>query len=242
MAIRYLLGDKLFDNLFKFKKGQFILTQSWHQQMNDDGSKGTLLYYFYDDPRETTTEPLESERSLETKTVYNHPAILAKHPGSGRSETVTRIEGYNILFDPELPQNIMTDAQPEQHLRRTYDAPQGPADFEKLEYYREYPENVPSFGDFPHKSAGAIAEEAEALATSTMSDEQWEASRYIRQWLARGLHRVLNFSRLIRCLKNAEEAYLHGEYDDVLHASKSAKKEDRFNAIHARVVAGLRTV
>ena len=220
--MRYLIGDELFDKTFKFKAGQFILTQKWEIPMDEAGSMGNLPYHFYDDLSKGTTVSSEKKSRLETRTVFNHSAFSGKHPGRvERLENATWVDGYYIVFDPESPQNILSGAELDQKLRRAYDDPQGPADFEKLELYTRFPNTVPSFGDFPRKSAETIAEEAKPLATTTLSDVQWEVSRGVRDYLARGLRRVLNFPRLVSYLQEAEEAYLDGDTKyDVLCRTK----------------------
>lgn len=190
---------------------------------------GNLLYHFYDDDtrRVTILEP-----HIVTKTVFNHPGYLAKHPGgSGRLENVTQIDDYNIVFDPETLQSVLSDAELEQYLRQKFDAPQDSADFGQLEFYREFPEAVPSFSDFLPKSAETITEEAKRSATSTLDDIQWEVSLDVREYLARGLCRVLNVPRLFRCLKEAEEAHIDGDTGyDVLYEAKQAQRRDQFNS------------
>jgi hypothetical protein len=229
MAIRYLIGDMLFDNVFRFQTGTFILTQSWYQPMNEAGTVGSLLYPFYDHPQKTPDVSLGSKPRLETRTVFNHPAYFAKHPGgTGRLQNITQINDYSIIFDPESHQNILLYENLSRKLRQTFDAPQSLADFEKLEFYSQFPQNVPSFNDIPQKSAEAIAEEAKKFATYTLSDEQWEASRGVRDYLARGLRRVLNFPRLTSRLQEAEKAYANRDTDyDVLYNAKRAQERDQ---------------
>jgi hypothetical protein len=142
---------------------------------------------------------------------------------------------YNIVFDPESPQNILSDAELDQKLRETYDTTQDTADFDKLELYSEFPDAVPTFSDFPQKSAKTIAKEAGDLASTTLNDTQWEMSRVVREFLARGLCRVLNFQRLISCLQEAENAYLSGDTDfNVLHRAKLAQEsEDDGRALYS---------
>jgi hypothetical protein len=135
---------------------------------------------------------------------------------------------YFIAFDPESQQNILSNAELDQKLRRAFDAPQDNADLEKLEIYRMFPENVPSFKDLPRKSAETIAKDAREFATYTLSDTEWEASQNERDYLARGLRLVLNFSRLISCLQEAEEAYRDGDTDyNILCSIEQAHTKDR---------------
>jgi len=104
MAIRYLIGDGLFDKLFKFGKRQFTLTQNHYQPMNKAGTTGSLLYPFYDKPLHgKATDSLESQTRIQTRAVYGHTAYIAKHPGGeARLYHVTQINGDNIIFEPAI--------------------------------------------------------------------------------------------------------------------------------------------
>ncbi len=173
---RFLTGDGLLDELFEFGPGEFTLTQNWEIPMNKAGTMGNLLYDFYDYPK--TTESLQSETRIRTRAVFNHPAYLAKHPGGTRRlETVTQIDDYNIVFDPDTPQNILSNVDLEQRLRQTYDAPQDSADWGKLEFYKAFPEKVPpSYSNYSWKSALDITENAKKYANRILSDAEWEDS------------------------------------------------------------------
>jgi hypothetical protein len=83
MAIRFLLGDALFDQVFKLKAGQFILTQKWNSPVNHAGSMGNLLYCFLDTPSEDSDTSLQNSRII-VKTVFNHPEYISKHPGGSK--------------------------------------------------------------------------------------------------------------------------------------------------------------
>lgn len=224
MRIRYLLGDKLFDTIFNFGRGQFILTQKWYAQMNKAGTLGNLLYHIYDDPRNTATLSLPTPR-IETRAFFNHPSYLNKHPGgTARLENVTQVSNssgdgddddddscYIVIFDPKSQQNILSKAELDQTLRQAFDSPQDFADFEKLEINKKFPESVRFFDDQTLKTAEAIAKEAHDLATYIMTDTEGEASKGERNHLARGLRLVLNFPRLISCLQEIEEVHRNGE-------------------------------
>ena len=108
MAIRYLIGDTLFDALFSFEKDEFILTQKWHVPMNKAESEGNLSYHFYDDPARSTIETW-----IGAKTVYNHPEYIAKHPGgTGRLQNVIRIHEGDVdsfvIFEAEASRPEIT--------------------------------------------------------------------------------------------------------------------------------------
>jgi len=82
MAIRYLIGDALFNELIKFRKGEFILTQVYYEFMSSLKSSGNLLYPFYDNPPSgITTDTLQHETRIRTRTVFNHGTYPTEHPG-----------------------------------------------------------------------------------------------------------------------------------------------------------------
>jgi hypothetical protein len=227
-GIRCLTGDRLFDELFDFGPGEFTLTQNWEIPMNKAGTMGNLLHDFYDDS--TTTDSSPPEIRIRTRAVFNYPAYLRKHlGGSRRLETFTQVNDVIICFDPEIPENILSNIKLEERLRQTYDAIQDSADLGKLEFYEAFPEKVPpSYSNYSRKSAQVISEDAKKYANHILSDAEWEESRAERENLARGLDRTLNFPRLISCLKGAHAAYLDGAiagtvYKDVLSRANRSK-------------------
>ncbi|KAF4629965.1 hypothetical protein G7Y89_g8176 [Cudoniella acicularis] len=230
-GIRFLTGDGLFDELFDFGPGEFTLTQNWEIPMNEAGTMGNLLYDFYDYSK--TTDSLQLEIRIRTRAVFNYPAYLGKHPGGPRRlETVTQIDDVIICFDPETPQNILSNVKLEERLRQTYDAVQDSADLGKLEFYKAFPGKVPpSYSNYSQKSAQVISEDAKKYANHILSDAEWEESRAERENLALGLDRPLNFTRLISCLKGAHDAHLNRAIarainKDVLSRAKRSKLED----------------
>lgn len=127
MGLRYLTGDRRFDVFFKFKAGEFILSQKWNRPMNKAISPGNLLHSLYD-RSDMATMSLDNPR-LENKTIFNHSAYLAKHPGGhGRLQNVTQIEDCYIVFDPESPQNILSRTGLDEKLRQSFHDAQGLAD------------------------------------------------------------------------------------------------------------------
>ncbi|KAJ5346936.1 uncharacterized protein N7506_000189 [Penicillium brevicompactum] len=50
MAIRYMIGDGLFDRLFQFQKGKFTISQQCYSPANLENQTGNLLFPFYDRP------------------------------------------------------------------------------------------------------------------------------------------------------------------------------------------------
>lgn len=62
MSLRRARGDRTLRQKFKLKKGEFTLTQYWDQPMNDAGTKGNLLYSFYDLPPGIITDSRAPKR------------------------------------------------------------------------------------------------------------------------------------------------------------------------------------
>lgn len=229
MAIRYLIGDGLFNELFKFKKGQFILTQNWDEPVNDVGTIGNLLYPFYDHPLQAP----ESQTRIHTKTVFNDEAYLAKHPGGeGRLHNVIQIDGYNsynIVFDPGAPRNILADAELETRSLQAYNAPRSLADEERLWFYANFPDFV--HPDFAPKNWGVLAEEAKKFADHILTETEWKDRRSDREKRARGMHLTFNFQRLISSIEEAQVAYSNGALYDVLSRAEKAKAAATSNTI-----------
>lgn len=227
MAMRYIIGDGLFDKTFVFKKKEFILTPTWDEPMTGVGTAGSLLYPFYDDPRYVTTK----RSRIQTRTVFNYPTYLAKHPGgAGRLHNVTEIDGYNIIFDPGAPQNILSTIALDERFMQVYNAPRSSTDLEKVWLYTNFPEIV--HPDFAPKSWGDLAEEIKRYADHTLDETKWKASRVEREGEAHGLHLIFNFQRLVRCLEETNDEHQSGttsvfsrarkmKYDDYLLGVRS---------------------
>ena len=80
------------------------------------------------------------------------------------------------------------------------------------------------------------------MANFSLSDEEWELSRPERDHLARNLDLVLNFPRLISCLRAAQEACRNGETSyKILHESMRARARDNATLILDFTMASLRT-
>jgi hypothetical protein len=201
MAIRYLIGDAMFDKVFGFEKGQFILTQNWIDSMNIARSDGNLLHRFYDNPLlKQTSDPPESTTRIQTRTVYNHPKYLAKHPGGmGKLHNITQIDEFNIVFKPGARRNILSDSELDQHFMQLYNAPQDPADLQKLRLYTSFPDFV--YSDFAPETFGTLAREAKERADHTFDETEWRDSQAEREKEADGMHRPFNFERLIEFLR-----------------------------------------
>jgi hypothetical protein len=197
--------------------------------MNDDGTEGNLLNPFYDNPR--TTDPLESQARIQTRTIYNHSRYTDKHPGGeSRLENVFRIDGYNMTFGPSAPRNIFIDVDLEEALLQIYNAPQDFADSERLWRYKRSPDYV-----HPHsasKSNRVLVEEAEKLAGHILDDTAWNDSKHLRYWNARECHLILNDERLIKCLEETKDAHLSGAIDeDILSRARKMKLLDEIRSM-----------
>lgn len=189
MAIRYLVGDGIFDKVFASENASFVLTQVWNQPLNRSGTKGSMLYQFYDTPYQ---EILTGGSMIRTRTFYNHESYLAKHPG-GMSllHNVTQIGDRNYVFDPSAHENILSEAELEQRLLQSYNAPRGLADFEKLRLYDLAPGYVHK--DFAPWTFGDLAKEAARFATRTLSESEWKESQTQRKEASDGLCLTFNF-------------------------------------------------
>lgn len=121
MGIRFLLGDDVFHRSFKFKKGEFILTQSWNYPINQHYTDGNLLHPFYDDP-----QPSATDYRLHTKTVPNDAAYSIKHPGgTARLENFTQVDDRCFVFGGRPgSHNVVSDEELEAKLRHDYNASQ----------------------------------------------------------------------------------------------------------------------
>jgi hypothetical protein len=210
MAIRYFIGDALFNELIKFRKGEFILTQVYYEFMSSLKSRGNLLYPFYDNPPYgITTDTLQHETRIRTRTVFNHGTYPTEYPGGvARLHNVTQIDGNYVVFAPGAPNNILSQTELEQRLVEEYDEPQDFMDSEKVWH------------------DGTIAEEAEKYAHYTLNEHEWKKSQREREMKASRFHLIFNFQRLIRCLSEAQEARLNEAGDgDVLSRARKMKTE-----------------
>ena len=210
MLIRGLAGDELFNRSFPFKKGQFTLTESWPEPMNDAGTIGNLLYDFYDDPWcAKMTDPPGSQRRIQTRTLWNHETYLRRHPGGDTQlHNCFKIDGEYYFFDPEARQNILSEAEFERSLMHAYNAPRDFADADRLFIYDLGPDYV--HADFAPKSFGTLAEEAKEYENHTLSEAEWKDSAKKRRDRDNRMCLEFNFQRLIGCLEEAQDAQVHG--------------------------------
>ncbi|OCL10054.1 hypothetical protein AOQ84DRAFT_431039 [Glonium stellatum] len=177
MAIRYLIGDELFDKVFNFKKGGFTLTQGLYEPMNEAGSYGNLLDRFCDDPRrKKTTNFVESTTRIQLRAIFNHPEYPAQHPGGmDNHENVVQIDGYNFVLESVAPQNILSDLELDQSLMQLYNASWDLADLRTLWLWRHIPDFV--YSHFYLKDFGTLAREAEEHAGHTLNATEWGNSQ-----------------------------------------------------------------
>jgi hypothetical protein len=202
MGMRRGLGDRLFQERFKFKKG-FTLTQYCQVPMDDDGTIGNLLYPLYDNPlHKGTADSFEGQARIQTRAVFNHKTYLDKHPG-GMHPFHYSIEidnDYYIIFDPDAPRSILSKGELEQLLMQAYNAPRDSADKDRLLVYAA----LPNFehDHFAPKTFGVLAEEAKEYVDHTMSENEWKHGQDERETAADGSHLMFNFPRLVSCLKD----------------------------------------
>ncbi|KFZ23168.1 hypothetical protein V502_02351 [Pseudogymnoascus sp. VKM F-4520 (FW-2644)] len=178
--------------------------------MNDAGTTGNLLYDFYDDPWcAKMTDPPESQRRIQTRTLWNHDTYLNKHPGGDTQlHNCFKIDDEYYFFDPEAPQNILSEAEFERSLMHDYNAPRDFADADRLVMYNLIPDYV--HVDFAPKSFGTLAEEAK------------NANK--RRERANGMCLEFNFQRLIGCLEEVKDAQVHGTTYNALSRANTLRR------------------
>ncbi|KAJ5115557.1 hypothetical protein N7526_011438 [Penicillium atrosanguineum] len=224
MAIRYLVGDELFHQLFQFKKGEFAITQQSYQPMDSRCKGGNLLYPLHDKP--LLVDVSETQTRIQILSVFNHPNYLKKHPGGmARLQNVVKIDDYNMVFEPGAHQNTFLDTELENDLMGAYNAPRDFSDTEKLWLW----DKMSGF-KHPHfegRSFGDLAEEAKEFADHTLSESEWNSSRADRENMAVGCHLIFNFQRLIRCLNETRKLYLDGDTEtDIISRARRLQAED----------------
>ncbi|KAJ5115556.1 hypothetical protein N7526_011437 [Penicillium atrosanguineum] len=224
MAIRYLIGDNMFDLLFQFKKGEFTISQQCHKPVDPATQIGNLLFPFYDRPLHDKTEyHLEARTRIQMRAFFNHPRYLAKHPkGTGRLQNVIQIDDCFITFRPGAPQNLLSSEQLEGALIAAYNAPRTLADEAEIRFFATNPDNI---HPYLKKSFGSLAREAKDFADHTLSEAEWRKTKFDRERMAHGCHLIFNFQRLITSLEKTRDAYLNGIADkDVIYRAKDLRK------------------
>ena len=191
MAIRYLVGDHLFDRITMLPRGQFVIGQA-----AIDG----LLEPFLDNPMATTTNH-ELHTPMQILTVFNHPAYLAKHPnGEEKLQNTILIEDRYHIFDPGSPNTVSKEIL-EENLREGYNRPRDHADFEKLFFFEAVPNEKYVDSNIDGRTCAERAKEAEKYATHTLSKKEWDETFYMRKAMASGLQRTVNIQRLLGAIE-----------------------------------------
>lgn len=224
MAIRYLIGDDMFDRLFPFKKGEFTISQQCYKPVDPATQIGNLLFPFYDRPLHEKAEyHLKSRARIQMRAFFNHPRYLSKHPkGTGRLQNVIQIDDYLVTFRPGAPQNILSSEELEVALIAAYNAPRTLADEAEIRFFATNPDNV---HPYLKKSFGSLAREATGFEDHTLSEAEWRNTKFDRVRMAHGCHLIFNFQRLITSLEKTRDAYLNGIMDkDVIYRAKELQR------------------
>lgn len=225
MAIRYLMGDDLFDASFKFGRGEFVLTQAWDLPLESAGNLGNLLHPFYDLPGYVSSGSIQRKR-IATKTFYNHPTYLFKHPGGmGQLQNVTQIDKSNYILNPFAP-SILSDIDLDKMLLESYNSCRDLADLEKIAIYKLKPDHV--HDHFAPRTFGDLAQEAEKWVGHRLSASEWRDGQIERENNASGLCLDFNFERLKLCLSKAfDQHQLECEIDSPLTEARRLKWESK---------------
>lgn len=229
--MRYVIGDELFHKTFRFKKGEFVITQQCYQPTDSRCKSGNLFYPFYDNPLLYNT--LGTQPRIEIMSVFNHPNYLKKHPGGmGRLQNVVKIDGYNLVFKPGAHQNIFSDMELEQDLLKAYNAPRDPCDEKTLRLWNTFPDfKHPHFGG---KSFGDLAKEAKEFENHTLSETEWNGTRAYREKMAHKFRLIFNFNRLIKCVEETRKLCLDGGKEgNILFRARELQKKDFFERLFA---------
>lgn len=183
MAIRYALGDTLFDQSFKFEKGELRIQQSWET---------SFLESFLDHPFHS----VNSQPRFQLKTFHNHPSYLDKHlGGEGRLQNIVQIDSSYVAFAQGETANILSGPELESRLIQDYNRSRDFADLEKLWMYEVGPDYV--HPDFPPQTFGILAKEAEKYGDHFLTKVEWEESRAERERMSQGLHRIFQLPTII---------------------------------------------
>lgn len=217
MVIRYVVGDDLFDRCFSFKKGEFTISQQCYRPVDPITQVGNLLFPFFDKPLKT----LEARARIQMKAFFNHPMYILKHPkGTARLQNVIQIDDFFITFRTG-EQNLLSSEQLEGALIAAYNLPRTLADEAEIHFFETNPDRVHPYLEKPF---GCLAREAKDFANHTLSEAQWENSKFDREMMAGGCHLIFNFQRLITSLEKTRDAFSGGIMDkDALHRAKELR-------------------
>jgi hypothetical protein len=181
LALRSTIGNKDFEMLFESK---FRLTQRWAMSFLRPPSLG-------------------EQSRIQVRTVFNHPTYILKHPGGhARLYNVIQVDNDIIFFDPDAPQNIISEADLEQLLLQNYNAPRNYADEETLWLWRENPEHI--HPHFAPKDFGAMAKESDEYENHVLSETDWLNSKEDRKKCE--LRFVLDFPDLMKDIEEIRKS------------------------------------
>lgn len=210
MIIRYLAGDEMFKASFNFKKGAFFLTGNSYDPVNGRNPHGNLLFPFFDsldDLREG--QPAEYSTRIQIKTVFSHPSYLCRHPGGQANlQNCMKIDGRYIILDPSGSQTTLSTTELDRQLLQSFNAPRDYFDLERLFIWTQLPNFI-----HPHyapRTFASLVIEAEEFEGRTMSNSEWDGSRFDREELAHGFNHVFNLGRLVTCLRETRDDCING--------------------------------
>ncbi len=130
MGLRYMTGDDIFDRAFA--RRQFKIVQSWEKP----GPEGNPLYPLYDRWSDSGTR-------IHTRTVYNHPSYLQKHPGgSARLQNTTQVDDEYLTFHPTSTCKSLSFDGVQQKLVEAYNTARDFADKEAMALWKRYPNYI----------------------------------------------------------------------------------------------------
>ena len=101
MCTRSLTKDELFDNVFCFPKGTFVLTQGLYQPINKARSYGNLLNNFFHDPRKNkSADFVQLAPRIQIRSIFNHPEYSIRHPGAWvDSRMLSKLTTTTLFFN-----------------------------------------------------------------------------------------------------------------------------------------------
>ena len=221
MTIRYVVGDRVVDVLFKFAKGQFTLTRDCYRPNTPDLG-GNWLFPFFDHAFNTRRSTTPRSR-VQIKAIFNHSTYLSKHPGGGfRLHNGIEIDGCYVIFDPDAPRNMLSATELDRRLLEAYNSPRDFADAETLFIWEVLPALV--HPDYAPKSYGALAEEARNFEHHILSETEWRNSLAAREEKARQFHLEFNFERLKSSVDETIKAYRNGDFSEDVFSRAKRKK------------------
>ncbi|KAL7903797.1 hypothetical protein GGI35DRAFT_465215 [Trichoderma velutinum] len=219
-GLRAVVGVKILRQRAQFAPGEFILTQYWDEPMNSTGTKGNLLYRFYNYWPSLPVRTISS--IMQTSIVYNHNAYLQKHPGgAGRLYNTIQIGDEYLIFDSTTHRSIVSLPELERLLRQDYNAPWDSGDWNELWSNFLAPEQ--DHPNYPGKKRERVFWEAIKKENHTLSETDWASDRP-----ARPRAMQFDFFRLIDGLKASEDG---ANFKDVSLREKFKYEDRRFSPL-----------